>query len=51
MHRESGTNCQVDPIVKLIWVKVGITKAITISITKAIPKSYHDQNAAAKEQK
>ena len=36
MHRESGTNCVVDPIVKLIWAKVGITKAITISITKAI---------------
>ena len=38
MHRESGTNCVVDPIVKLIWAKVGITKAITISITKAIQK-------------
>ena len=38
MHRESGTNCVVDPIVKLIWAKVGITEAITISITKAIQK-------------
>ena len=38
MHRESGTNCVVDAIVKLIWAKVGITKAITISITKAIQK-------------
>ena len=38
MHRVSGTNCVVDPIVKLIWAKVGITKAITISITKAIEK-------------
>ena len=36
MHRESGTNYAVDPIVKLIWPKVGITKAITISITKTI---------------
>ena len=38
MHRESGTNYAVDPIVKLIWAKVGITKAITIFITKAIQK-------------
>ena len=38
MHRESGTTCVVDPVVKLIWAKVGITKAITISITKAIQK-------------
>ena len=38
MCRESGTNCVVDAIVKLIWAKVGITKAITISITKAIQK-------------
>ena len=38
VHRESGTNCVVDPIVKLIWTKVGITKAITTSITKAIQK-------------
>ena len=38
MHRESGTICVVDAIVKLIWAKVGITKAITISITKAIQK-------------
>ena len=38
MHRESGTYCVVDAIVKLIWAKVGITKAITISITKAIQK-------------
>ena len=38
MHSESGTNCVVDAIVKLIWAKVGITKAITISITKAIQK-------------
>ena len=38
MHRVSGTNCVVDPIVKLIWTKVGITKAITTSITKAIQK-------------
>ena len=36
MHRVSGTNCVVDPIVKLIWTKVGITKAITTSITKTI---------------
>ena len=38
MHRVSGTNCVVDAIVKLIWAKVGITKAITLSITKAIQK-------------
>ena len=38
MHRESGTNYVVDPMVMLIWPKVGITKAITISITKAIQK-------------
>ena len=33
MHRESGSNSEVDPIVKLIWSKVCITISITISIT------------------
>ena len=33
MHRESGSNSEVDPIVKLIWSKVCITIFITISIT------------------
>ena len=34
MHRESGSDSEVDPIVKLIWSKVCITISITISITK-----------------
>ena len=38
MHRECGTICVADAIVKLIWAKVGITKAITISKTKASKK-------------
>ena len=33
MDRESGSNSEVDPIVKLIWSKVCITISITISIT------------------
>ena len=36
MHRRSGSTCDVDAIVTLTWSKVWITKAITISITKAI---------------
>ena len=36
MHRESGSDSEVDAIVKLIWSKVWITKAITISITSLI---------------
>ena len=36
MHRESGTDSEVDPIVKLIWSKVCITIYITISITSLI---------------
>ena len=33
MHKESGFDSEVDPIVKLIWSKVCITIYITISIT------------------
>ena len=33
MHRESGYDSEVDPIMKLIWSKVCITIYITISIT------------------
>ena len=33
MHRESGSEAEVDPIVKLIWSKVCITIYIKISIT------------------
>ena len=33
MHRESGSDFEVDPIVKLIWSKVCITISITILIT------------------
>ena len=36
MHRESGYDSEVDPIVKLIWSKVCITIYITISITSLI---------------
>ena len=36
MHRESGSDSEVDPIVKLIWSKVCITIYITISITSLI---------------
>merc|ERR1711978_729060 len=37
-HSECGSICQVDAIVMLIWSKVCITKAITISITISIQK-------------
>ena len=36
MHRESASDSEVDPIVKLIWSKVCITIYITISITSLI---------------
>ena len=36
MHRESGSDSEVDPIVKLIWSKVCITNSITISTTISI---------------
>ena len=36
MHRESGYDSEVDPIMKLIWSKVCITIYITISITSLI---------------
>jgi len=38
MHREGGSNCQVDAIVMLTWSKVWITKAITNSITISFRK-------------
>ena len=34
MHRESGSDYEVDPIVRLIWSKLCITIYITIFITK-----------------
>merc|ERR1711978_448243 len=37
-HSECGSICPVDAIVMLIWSKVCITKAITISITISIQK-------------
>ena len=46
MRRESGTTCVVDPIVTLIWAKVGITKAITI-LSQKLSKSYRDQNGCS----
>ena len=36
MHRESGSDSEVDPIVKLIWSKDSITIYITISVTSLI---------------
>ena len=33
MHKESGFDSEVDPIIKLLWSKVYITIFITISIT------------------
>ena len=36
MHRESGSDSEVDAIVKLIWSKVCITIYIMISITSLI---------------
>ena len=36
MHKESGSDSEVDPTVKLIWSKVCITIYITISITNLI---------------
>ena len=36
IHRESGYDSEVDPIMKLIWSKVCITIYITISITSLI---------------
>ena len=45
MHRESASDSEVDPIVKLIWSKVCITNASPTSITNFYHKYYHKHDA------